>query len=887
MTQTKTMILKGIQRNNPQGTVEACDDMVNMRMRDGAREPVGKKNPIYPKPPYDLVRIHKMDSVTNFIGYDLVGKTVFWYHPGILLIHQTVVALNGTETLVAIKNLKLFLLIVTTERVYYFLYKEGAYMQIDLNGLELNFYTTPVAGGAVINQTTDPVLTTEGLAGKYYELLNKQSDAGFFWGGMFYRMALRLYDGTEIMHTVPSFYQASNMGGEISRGNLGYILKLFELNEVKINASFIESLGGGSLRHTYLTEVISSIVVYASRILPLYDISESTIASATLPALNATKSLGDMFAVSEDYKGMADSVNWYKIAEVPFKDLIQQAAPFDYRYAADMKMDMKGFYENYATRPLMQVDNFSHHTLTGNNVYLYNSRLHLMDTVQTVQKPYNLGLFYVPSVEPKIGSTVYVVDAPNYYETLVQVKLNTSDGVKLVNTTGSLTAYRDTNDASKKAVFLSGLIGYFDSRAAEISVNIKIGSLYYNVLTTPLTPSLFQNFAYAVFKTFEPLVTQDIDIVQRRVDANFISWPLPFVIANLVQFNPPAEDRVVHDNNRVQPSEVDNPFVFPVKNSQQVSTGKVLALGTNTEDVSSAQFGAYPMYCFTSEGIWGISIGTGDIYFTRIDPLSGEVLRDSLSVLDLPFGVAFATSEGLKIISGKEVVNISDPVDGKPDKYIRQNANLQFFLDHLKLVTLIDYMDTVPFKTYLVGAGLYMNKGFERAEIVINNPAYNYSYVYDVEARDWYRITGSYSVWVPTYPELYVVDNDANFMVNFSKEVDGNVQCMFITRAQSFGAIDAFKKLRRTFFRCHLNTATGKFAAGYMFESDDLKKWTLITGNDRNSGEVKDIWVTHSLHSAKYHLYVFVGELAVSEENTNIITVLQTEVDLTRESKLR
>jgi hypothetical protein len=55
--------------------------------------------------------------------------------------------------------------------------------------------------------------------------------------------------------------------------------------------------------------------------------------------------------------------------------------------------------------------------------------------------------------------------------------------------------------------------------------------------------------------------------------------------------------------------------------------------------------------------------------------------------------------------------------------------------------------------------------------------------------------------------------------------------------------------------------ASGKYAAFYLFSSDDLKTWKFVTGNDRNSGAFNNIWMTHSNNSARYYNYVFAAEV--------------------------
>ena len=49
------------------------------------------------------------------------------------------------------------------------------------------------------------------------------------------------------------------------------------------------------------------------------------------------------------------------------------------------------------------------------------------------------------------------------------------------------------------------------------------------------------------------------------------------------------------DHNRVQVSEIQNPFVFPAELSYQVGSGNILAMNANAEPLSTGQAGEHPI----------------------------------------------------------------------------------------------------------------------------------------------------------------------------------------------------------------------------------------------------------------------------------------------------
>jgi hypothetical protein len=125
-------------------------------------------------------------------------------------------------------------------------------------------------------------------------------------------------------------------------------------------------------------------------------------------------------------------------------------------------------------------------------------------------------------------------------------------------------------------------------------------------------------------------------------------------------------------------------------------------------------------------------------------------------------------------------------------------------------------------------------------------------------------------------------------IVNVSDEEAGNTQCMLITRALSLGIEDVFKKLHRTFIRGYFTTKEGSHAAAYIFGSDDLQSWKFITGNDMNTGEFKDLWITHTKGSSRYFIVVFAAELSVNHQSTiNRLNGIETMFQEKRSNKPR
>jgi hypothetical protein len=917
------VLVKGIKRNMPPGTDDgACDEVINMRMKHGAWTPVGEKELLYPPSNYDKRYIHKQDTFENWVGFNETTRNLEHYNPS----GPTVIAslANISDELYDIRSLKNFLIVTTEDSTLVWRWNNDSYVLVTLTGLENSFKVTLSEkdpeepswtkmatishvegndGSIDDNDLGSYEVTKAGLAsliGYYFEKVNNYSEEERLIGGLSFRVGLRLFDGSYIMHTIPRFYQIFpydmqlEITGEYS--TMEGIRMRFGAARVKAEVEF--NTYGFSLDG--LEDVVSSIDVFFSQSKPFYEISEDTLDVDLLDTLwqpwidqaggNRYKiqilNMRDLVPIDAEFKKLNDEPAFYKVGTIALSSL-EQDPSYPNEYTGEITLDLKGFYKNYATRKILPIDNYSHHKVTGEASYIYNSRLHLGDTVQTLAQSRVEGLEHE-------FPTVVINDVEKEYEFQslrtghkVIVTLNTEGGVKKVISDLRFAQYQDPTNVNKKAFFLPSILGYFDSRATKAEIILYESGQYYKLAEFALTESEYGN--YALYKEEEFLLSELTvpdypGLYPRRWDSNFDGIALTYDLNNLPGvYTLPAADAVTKDGSNVQVSNVSNPFVYLVENFQQVSEGTVLAFGTNVDPISDSQFGQYPLYCFTTLGIQALQIGSGDVYISNVVPVNGEVILNKAAKQDTSFGTVYATVEGLKLLSGLKVAEISDNIEGLPDPHFTDNEELQGFLDNPQTVEVQNLIDKVRFKDYLDGALIGYNKSIDNSEIIVTNAAYDYSYIFDLTNNLWSKISESFTELVLNYPEIYGVN--ARGTVNLSNEVESNVSCYLQTRPLSLGGPDQFKKLRRTFVRGMFNTPTGAFTAAYIFGSDDSINWEFITGNDYNTGEFDNIWMTHSRNSKRYYILVFASQLAFPLRNR--FEKFETEVHKKWAGKLR
>ena len=158
----------------------------------------------------------------------------------------------------------------------------------------------------------------------------------------------------------------------------------------------------------------------------------------------------------------------------------------------------------------------------------------------------------------------------------------------------------------------------------------------------------------------------------------------------------PSLDNMEISCNKIKVSEVNNPFFFPSKNTYTPSSGEVLALCSNTAAISQGQFGQYPLYCFCSDGIYALMVGSGGIAYSSASPVSRDVCSSARSVAPIDNAVIFSTSSGIMSISGSEVSKLSSKLEGFLPSSISSSPIIPKILGIPKLPE-----STVEFRIYI------------------------------------------------------------------------------------------------------------------------------------------------------------------------------------------
>lgn len=205
--------------------------------------------------------------------------------------------------------------------------------------------------------------------------------------------------------------------------------------------------------------------------------------------------------------------------------------------------------------------------------------------------------------------------------------------------------------------------------------------------------------------------------------------------------------------NKLIISEQDNPLYFPVEHRYTFQS-KVVGIAIATTALSQGQFGQFPLYVFTEDGIWAMETAA-DGSFVTSKPLSREVCINPDSITPLDNAVVFVTAQGVMMLQGSQVVNISPNMNGR--HYQIENSartiieNQDFFCDLLPALS-----DNTHFLAFVKEATVAYDYAGRRLIFIKKDE--KYQYIYKLDTQTWHK--GAYDVDlvapINSYPECLV-----------------------------------------------------------------------------------------------------------------------------------
>lgn len=809
-----------------------------------------------------VVYIHKMTNTTCYIA--LVGSSsVCAYVNGKKDTMGSVVFGDGEtyNSMCAIGNT---LVVFTTQKPYYFLFKDGVYKflgnsipvpQIEVVSVPAYYLgstssstivaeadsTTSTAGTVGYNRVTSDGLATE-VATLIWDKVASKTDAlrdsGLFFAPFFIRTAVRLYDGSYINSSVPIL-----CGGKTSND---WMYATFATNssdsskyDVKVTLSQIYRvrLKMAEQDLSDWSDLIQSIDVFASK--PIY---APAYASSIMPSSN----------VGITFKGMgADEKEDTILDAVLSKSLFYKVKSFSVESTDDLTTLQNGHVlqnsdsvggELLETQERLPDNYRDESTYTPiNGVQPYNKRLLLIGAQETLPRGEQFlnGLVMTKTAYSAQSSTLkkynvrYLIrDADgishvvlgHYYDDSVNFCTPCLGGASLTYTSplkhyfGVVQADNDDQDnpLTFYRTYPYAWIAYPDARCYAVEIASEDGAYGTNYFyRIPMKVHPFLDCAYA-----------------------FLGFGKPLYTAGKIRVSRVVENRIINAPNKIFLSEFENPFLFPASGIITF-TDEVVGAAATSVPLSEGQFGQFPLYVFTKGGIRVLSQNSEGTFSTNnAHPNLSRHIALKGTIASIEQAVVFITERGVMLLTGGTVTELSSAMNGKPYVMDSETDSVVGKSSWGSLWGECETKDT--FMAFMREAQVaYDDKGkrllfFKTGEIFL--------WVYMLATQTWHRMfcdgIQDKAVALNSYPDCLIATSGQevfNFSTNLSdaallSDTENPIKGIIITRPLDLGAPDVRKTIRSIRVRGQFNKNDVKYILVGSLDGLSWKRLTSLRG---------------------------------------------------------
>lgn len=297
-----------------------------------------------------------------------------------------------------------------------------------------------------------------------------------------------------------------------------------------------------------------------------------------------------------------------------------------------------------------------------------------------------------------------------------------------------------------------------------------------------------------------------------------------FSVEETEPIQPPNLDfgNIVDNSNKIFTSEVNNPFFFPLSGINTIGTGRILGISTAAKALSEGQFGQFPLYAFTDDGVWAMEVSSTGTYTAR-QPITRDVCINPSGITQIDSAVLFPTDRGIMLISGSQTECISDIINADNPFDILNGlpkmSELHAMLGHgddncIPVARFIDFVRDCK-----------MIYDYVHQRIIIYNKSHSYAYVYSLKTKLWGMMHSDITENINSYPEALAITSSGD-LVNFSKsDTSTPVKGLLVTRPLKLDEKDIHKTIDTVIQR-------GNFRRGHvksvLYGSRDLIHWYIV-----------------------------------------------------------
>lgn len=718
---------------------------VNIINEDNALQPIAQPKALLDLPTYvDIICLHVTSNIKHYIAKDGRTNTLFWLDKNILdarpdkpvqlldiNINTEIHTFANNEKIESITPIGNTLVVLTNKGMHYVLWLGDKYEYLGTHipelpisfGLNYSLAQSEEIGFVFPKDDDNKESINQAIHAAVNKYIADTAREGQFIFPFLIRYAYRLYDGSLTMHSSPVLMmtatqqcpllydsrQGVRVPGELGIAFWGKVTSLVHSLDYQVKSQdSIEQLEKWK-------DLVQSVDVFISAPIYIYDqegdfksleTSRKTYTSYTDEGSSGltTHRFVDFVSVFSSNTGDTDP----KFFNLPYhteEEVMERiASTSQFFFLQSLRLDDLGTQrkkidipENYLptliARESMTDDYDSHDILIPQQAFNYNSRLSI---ALDKKKPYNnfdaTALFLCTDGEVTLDVYIYIKEGG---KTII------------VKGSGQVDSYQPfyylayPNSNAYKAVIVAGTKRY----ELALKKHPFLNCAYYSGTEYKIPDAI-------------PTPTPDGE--------DFFSYP-----------------------NKLYTSEVNNPFRFPVTGINTIGTGKIIGLSAATKALSEGQFGQFPLYAFTTDGVWALEVSsTGS--FSAKQPVTRDVCSNPDSITQIDTAVVFATERGIMMLSGADTICLTDIINNVEDITISiKNNVLPDGMDN----NILDYQ---PFTEYLKNAQIiydYINQ-----RIIVYNDENDYSYIYSLKSKHWGMMENDTIYHINSYPNALAVN---------------------------------------------------------------------------------------------------------------------------------
>lgn len=761
---------------------------------------------------------------------------------------------------------------------------QGKVVEIDPNSNVVNLIHG-ISGGLTqethyLHEDDIEPVTNQILAG-VNKFLEEAKEEGYFVEPFFVRYAYRLNDGSLVMHSSPILMVCStdavpvvSVGGYIVRNNESnnFLYRLLairhKLDYIANDASEIPALQEWS-------DIVRSVDVFITKPIRIYNqngkvkgfernfldvnghIKENNISICKITNQDTEEFPTTLFPliyqrhhISEAHimaYPTKDNNNRYRLPVYNFMlpkydtDIVNQSIKDESTFYLLTSLNIediatserqiisipKDYLKTLVNREVMSDDYRSHDKIIPNKSFVYNSRLNITGLTRQLYKgaPANVVLCYENGYKRLL--------TPSYYDGEADEPMAGGE--------------KDTSSIDRGAWYTEIFVQIEeDGKTFVVKCDEKSVGLWWrgqgNNATMDLVPDVMYFFSpnpnakKAYVHVYGPYISGFDRVFEYPLQQHnmlngafyFNGFDVPTEVAN---YPSATLNNTIQLPNKIYTSEVNNPFYFPVLGINTVGTGTILGICSAVKALSQGQFGQFPLYAFTTEGVWALEVSSTGTYSAR-QPITQDVCINADSITQLDSEVLFATDRGIMLLTGSQATCITDNINAQQPFNV---LDLPGFTElHAKLGHTDDTcFPTKPFLEYLKGCRMIYDYIHQR--VIMYNPTtvtnngvttrkYTYAYVYSLKSRMWGMTFTNINSSINSYPDALAM-SDGNYIVTFGDTDETISKGIFVTRPLKLDAPDIYKTIYTILQRGKMKR---NHVSCILYGSNDLYTWLPV-----------------------------------------------------------